>query len=140
MAAHVKALEKGEKIARKMAYRDNRDNHCVWRMDKMAENVHILTDDNFTETVKEGVALVDFYASWCGPCRMLAPIIEELATHFEGKAKIGKVDIDSEQKTAMEFQVTSVPTIVLFKEGKEINRVVGLRDVEALKELVQEAL
>ncbi|MBN1915209.1 MAG: thioredoxin [Parachlamydiales bacterium] len=106
----------------------------------MTENEHILTDDNFEESIKKGVALVDFYASWCGPCRMLAPIIEELAAHFSGKALIGKLDIDSEQKTAMKYRVTSVPTVILFKEGKEVQRVIGLRDAATLKKLIQENL
>ena len=99
-----------------------------------------LNDDNFKKEIEEGVVLVDFFAIWCGPCRMLSPIIEEVAKHFEGKIVVGKVDIDSEQKTAAEFQVTSVPTLVLFKDGKEINRLIGLRDAEAIKEFINTAL
>ena len=71
---------------------------------------------------------------------MLTPIIEDLVIHFAGKASVGKVDIDSEQKTAAEYQVTSVPTLILFKDGKEINRLIGLRDLEAIKEFVSTAL
>lgn len=99
-----------------------------------------LTEGNFQQEISHGVTLVDFYATWCGPCRMLTPIIEEAAKHFAGKAKIGKVDIDSEQKIAAKFQVTSVPTLILFKDGKEMNRLVGLRDLEAIKEFILTAL
>lgn len=99
-----------------------------------------ITDENFQKEIAKGVVLVDFYATWCGPCRMLSPIIEDVAKHFEGKAKIAKLDIDSEQKTAAEFQVTSVPTLILFKDGKEINRLIGLRDMEAIKEFILSVL
>lgn len=99
-----------------------------------------LTDDNFLKEIEKGVTLVDFFATWCGPCRMLTPIIEEVAKHFEGKAIIAKVDIDSEQKTAADYQVTSVPTLILFKDGKEINRLIGLRDAEAIKEFISAVL
>ena len=98
------------------------------------------TDENFQKEIGKGVTLVDFYAIWCGPCRMLSPIIEDVAKHFEGKAKIGKLDIDSEQKIAALFQVTSVPTLILFKDGKEINRLIGLRDMEAIKEFILSVL
>ena len=99
-----------------------------------------LTDNNFQKEIEAGITLVDFFATWCGPCRMLTPIMEDLAKHFEGKAFIAKVDIDSEQKTAAKFQVTSVPTLILFKDGKEVNRLIGLRDMEAIKEFVSSAM
>ena len=99
-----------------------------------------LTDDNFAKEIESGIVLVDFNAAWCGPCRMLAPIIEEIAKEFEGRAIVAKLDIDSEQKVAAEYQVTSVPTIVLFKDGKEVNRLIGLRDAEAIKEFITTAL
>jgi thioredoxin 1 len=98
------------------------------------------TDDTFAKEIEKGVALVDFHAVWCGPCRMIAPVIEEIASHFEEKIKVGKVDIDSEQKVAAQYEVTSVPTLILFKEGKEVNRLVGLRDSQSIKEFIQPAL
>jgi len=102
----------------------------------MAQNIVYLDDDNFQNMVSKGVTLVDFYADWCGPCRMIAPIVEELANEFNGKAKIGKLDIEKAQSTTANFQVTSIPTLILFKDGKEIKRLVGLRDKETLKGLL----
>lgn len=106
----------------------------------MAENLVYLDDDNFQKTIAKGVTLVDFYADWCGPCRMIAPIIEELSSEFKGKATIAKLDIEKAQTVTANFQVTSIPTIILFKDGKEVKRIVGLRDKDALKSLVTSAL
>lgn len=97
------------------------------------------TDQTFSSDTSQGVVLVDFYADWCGPCRMLTPVLQEVASELSGKVVIGKLDIDSEQKMATEFQVTSVPTLILFKDGKEVNRLVGLRDKEAIKEFILSA-
>lgn len=102
-------------------------------------NMKHLTDANFEAEIKQGVTLVDFHANWCGPCRMLAPVLEQVAKDIKGKASIGKVDIDNEQKTASRFQITSVPTMILFKDGKEVNRLVGLRNAEAVKEFILSA-
>ena len=98
-----------------------------------------LTDANFSEGISKGVTLVDFYADWCGPCRTLAPILEQVSKEVEGKASIAKVNIDTEQKTASQFQITSVPTMILFKDGKEVNRLVGMKDAAALKEFILSA-
>lgn len=83
--------------------------------------------------------LVDFYADWCGPCRMMEPIIVELAGELEGKAKIAKLDIEASQKTTSNFNVTSIPTMILFKDGQEIQRIVGVKDKDALSEIVNSA-
>lgn len=99
-----------------------------------------LTDENFEQEVGSGVTLVDFHANWCGPCRMLAPVLEQVAKDVKGKAAIGKVDIDTEQKTASHFQITSVPTMILFKNGKEVNRLIGLRNAEAVKSFILAAV
>ena len=101
------------------------------------ENIKKVTDANFfDELQKTDLLLLDFYAAWCGPCRMLSPILEEIANLYVGKLEIGKVDIDSEQRIAADFQVTSVPTLILFKTKKEVKRIVGLRDIEEIKEFI----
>jgi thioredoxin 1 len=102
-------------------------------------NIKHLTDDNFKNEIAKGVTLVDFHAEWCGPCRMLAPILDQIAIEMKGKITISKVDIEAAQKTAAEFQIASVPTIILFKNGKEVNRLVGLRNAEAIKSFVASA-
>lgn len=106
----------------------------------MSENIQYLNDDNFSDHTKNGVILVDFYADWCGPCRMIAPIIEELADHFHGKAVIAKVDIEESQGVASQLGITSIPTIILFKNGQEVKRFVGVKDAEALTDLVNSVL
>ncbi len=104
----------------------------------MSESEQILhiDDKSFEEKTKSGVVLVDFYADWCGPCRMLTPILEDLSKEMAGKVTFAKVDIDQNQKTAGACQVTSVPTMVLFKDGKEVNRLIGLRDAEGIKQFL----
>jgi thioredoxin 1 len=86
-----------------------------------------VTDSNFNDTIKKNkVVFIDFWASWCGPCRALAPTIEELAQDYNGKALVGKLDVDENPATAERFQVFSIPTMILFKDGKEAERLVGL--------------
>jgi thioredoxin 1 len=99
-----------------------------------------LTDDNFKNEIAKGVTLVDFHADWCGPCRMLSPVLEQIAEEMKGRAAVAKVDIDAEQKTAGEFQISSVPTLILFKNGKEVSRLIGLRNAEAVKNFVLSAV
>jgi thioredoxin 1 len=90
------------------------------------EPFHV-TDQNFDQTINTNkTVLVDFWATWCGPCRALAPTIVELATEYSGKALIGKLDVDQNPETAEKFQVFSIPTMILFKDGKEVDRLVGL--------------
>ena len=90
-----------------------------------------LTEDAFDKAIAQGVALVDFWASWCGPCKMLAPVIEELGGQYEGKAVIAKVDVDAEPELARRFGVMSIPTVVLFKDGAEVDRKVGVMPADA---------
>lgn len=102
----------------------------------MANQISHLSDETFQESVDKGLTLVDFHANWCGPCRMIAPILEQLADQVEGKAKIAKLDIDEAQSTTASLQITSVPTLILFKDGKEVKRVVGVKDLDYLKDLI----
>ena len=85
-----------------------------------------LTNDNFDSTVGDGVTLVDFWAEWCGPCKMMTPVIDELATEFGDKVKVGKIDVDSQQDLAMKYQVSSIPTLIVFKDGEIAERFVGV--------------
>ncbi len=84
-----------------------------------------LTNSNFNEVVNSGVVLIDFWAPWCGPCRMVSPIIEELASEYDGKAKICKVNTDEEQDLAVKFGIRSIPTILFFKDGKQVDQLIG---------------
>ena len=87
-----------------------------------------LTDSNFKETVLDvnSVALVDFWAEWCGPCRMIGPVVEELAHEYEGKVVIGKVNVDDNPETAMQYGVRSIPTILFFKNGQLVDKQIGV--------------
>ena len=86
-----------------------------------------ITDDNFKEEVLDSdkPVLIDFWAVWCGPCKMIAPIVEELAVEFEGKAKIGKLDVDSNQQTSINYGVRSIPTLLIFKDGEVKETIIG---------------
>jgi len=94
-----------------------------------------LTDENFAREVLQykGVVLVDFWAPWCGPCRMLGPVVEELAKEYEGKAKICKLNTDDAGDTSAQFRIASIPTIILFKDGAPKAQLIGLQSKEELK-------
>lgn len=100
------------------------------------EDIAKLTEDTFKKGVESGVTLVDFYADWCGPCRMLAPVLEKVAKELHGKANIKQLDIDRAQQVTSSYQVTSIPTLILFKDGKEVGRLVGLRDADTIKQFI----
>src|SRR5688500_5236750 len=94
-----------------------------------------VTDVNFEAEIEQhsGLVVVDFWATWCGPCRLIAPIIDQLATEYDGKAKVAKLDVDSNIKTASRFNVRSIPTILFFKDGKLVDQVVGAVQKPALE-------
>ena len=97
-----------------------------------------ITRENFeNEVMKSNIpVLIDFWAPWCGPCRMMGPIIEQLADEYEGKAKVGKVNVDEEPELSQEFGIMSIPTIVLMKEGKVVKQVVGARPKAELEAML----
>lgn len=96
------------------------------------------TDQNFKTETSKGFAIVDFSASWCGPCKMMAPIFDALAHQFEGKIKMGKIDVDDGVATASTFGISGVPTLIFFKDGKEEARLVGFQSKDALIEKITE--
>jgi thioredoxin 1 len=110
----------------------------------MAENgkVRPVTDANFSQEVENapGLALVDFWAVWCGPCRMVAPVVEQLAQEYDGKLKVLKLDVDTNQQTAMRFNIRSIPSLLFFKDGKLVDTVVGAVPRAYLEQKVQQHL
>lgn len=96
------------------------------------EKIMMLTDKNFNHQIKNKVVLVDFWASWCAPCRMMAPVLNEVAGELNGNSNVGKVNIEQYQSLAQQYKIRSIPTMVLFKNGKEVNRFVGIKPKEFL--------
>lgn len=99
----------------------------------------VLTDHNFEKEVIQSdiPVLVDFYADWCGPCKMMAPVIDELSTDFEGKVKVAKLNVDNAQEIAAEFRVMSIPTLIYFKNGKPAQTMVGVTPKQKLEEVLK---
>ncbi len=109
----------------------------------MSENAKYvtLTEENFDKVLAENsVVAVDFWATWCGPCKMLAPVIEELARDFEGKAVVGKVDVDENESLAMRFGIMSIPTVLIFKNGEMVDKHVGFRQKIQLADAINSVL
>ena len=99
----------------------------------------VFTEEQFeTEVLKsDKVALVDFYADWCGPCKMMAPIVEQLAEEYKGQAVIGKLNVDNSPSVASRYHVLSIPTLMFFKNGKEVDRIVGATDKSVVEAKLQ---
>jgi thioredoxin 1 len=104
-----------------------------------SDKVHTLTDGNFEQSVmkSETPVLVDFWAEWCGPCRRLAPTVEELATDYDGRVVVGKLNVDANPAVAGRFSIRGIPTLLLFKQGQIVEQVVGLADKDSLKKLIE---
>jgi thioredoxin 1 len=104
--------------------------------------VHTFTTDNFASQVLAPgqVVLVDFWAPWCGPCRMVAPVLEEIAAEFEGRLKVGKVNVDEHRGLATKFAVMSIPTLVVIRDGQEVDRIVGFSGKKSLVDQLERIL
>jgi len=103
------------------------------------EKILTLTDKNFQHQTKNRVILVDFWAAWCGPCRLMAPVLNEMAGELNGNYYIGKINVEQYQSLAQKFKVRGIPTLVLFKNGIEVNRFVGVKSKEFLAKQIQNA-
>ena len=108
----------------------------------MANNVIEFNDQNFDSEVLESKTpvLVDFWAVWCGPCKAIAPIIEEIANDFNGKVSVGKVDVDNNNQVAMKYGIRSIPTLLLFKNGEVVDQVIGNVGKESIESMLNKAL
>jgi thioredoxin len=102
-----------------------------------SDKILTLTDKNFQFQTKNRLVLVDFWASWCAPCRMMAPVLNEVASELTGSSHIGKVNIEQYQSLAQKFKVRNIPTMILFKNGKEINRYVGIKSRDFILQQIQ---
>jgi len=102
----------------------------------------VVTDANFPEVIEEhdGLSIVDFWAVWCGPCRMVEPIIEQLAHDYDGRVRFGKLDVDSNQQTTVKYSIRSIPSILFFKDGKHVDTVVGAVPRAQLERKIEEYL
>lgn len=108
----------------------------------MENNVLTITKENFEKEVlqSEQPVLVDFWAAWCGPCRMVAPIVDQVAEEFKGKAKVGKINVDEQGELAEKYRIMTIPTLMVFKDGKVADSIVGARPKEELADMLNKHL
>ncbi|NOZ75035.1 MAG: thioredoxin [FCB group bacterium] len=108
----------------------------------MAENVFEFTDQNFeSEVLQSGSpVLVDFWAEWCGPCKVIGPVVEDIANDYKDQVKVGKLNVDHNQQTAMKYGIRSIPSLLVFKDGSVYNQIVGSVPRERITKLLEEAL
>jgi thioredoxin 1 len=101
-----------------------------------------LTDSNFQQEVidEKGVVLVDFWAAWCGPCRMISPIIEQLAEEYQGQVKVAKLNVDENQHTASRYGIMSIPTLMIFKDGQVVDKIVGVQPKQVISDQLEQWL
>lgn len=107
-----------------------------------SKHIHQFNDGEFDQRVLQSSTptFVDFWAAWCGPCRIIGPIVEELAPQYEGKMQIGKLNVDENPQTAMKYQVTSIPTLLIFKDGKVVDRAIGAMPKSELQKFIERNL
>jgi thioredoxin 1 len=107
-----------------------------------SNNIAEITDANFQAEIADngGLSMVDFWAEWCGPCRLIAPFVEQLAEEYAGQVKVGKLDVDANQRTAAQFNVRSIPTVLFFRNGQVVDQVIGAVPKPALDRKIQEHL
>jgi thioredoxin 1 len=103
-------------------------------------NAMELTSANFATTIAKGVTLVDFWAEWCNPCRMMGPVIDEIASDYAGRVTVAKVDVQTEQALAEQYDIQSIPALLLFKDGKEVTRLIGAKPKGILTKTLDAAL
>lgn len=103
------------------------------------KNILTLSDKNFQQQTKNKIVIVDFWAEWCAPCRMMAPVLNDVASELTGNHRVGKVNIEQYQSLAQKYKVRSIPTLILFKDGKEIDRFVGVKSKEFIVSQLQKA-
>jgi len=119
-----------------------RDNNDERRISMASEKIVTLTNENFDQEALQSPipVLVDFWASWCGPCRMIAPIIDQLAEEYEGKVKVGKVNVDEQRELAGKYRVMSIPTLFVFKDGQVVDKIIGARPKAELEAMIKKQI
>jgi len=99
-----------------------------------------LSQNNFKKKIERGTTLIDFYAPWCGPCKMMSPVVDELAKDYKGRAGVYKVNVDNEPELANKSQVMNIPTTIIFKDGKAVDQIIGTQSKKKLKEVIEKNL